>query len=252
MCNICEIAKSNQSYKSLIDKMEKEDIARMENTKQIVKNVSFPIKCYTSINWPVALYYPFFEARMAYAVPSNYFQNIVLDDERLGNNFSHGSMRSVFFSGKRLMLFSKSVNFKDGKEFFNSFLLLHLEENEYEMKIDGESFSISASASKQMKNLISGAVETKTIRFNFVHSPVKGRIVTKERVLTSSEFKTIYSKYAGGAQMRSASIDLEGYAITVPHFAPHPYMLQLKEAFGYQSNREFQERVIDYFAKHKN
>ena len=50
--------------------------------------------------------------------------------------------------------------------------------------------------------------------------------------------------------MKSSSIDMEGYAITVPHFSPHPYLLQLHAQFGFGSNRDFQEHVIDYFKEH--
>lgn len=255
MCRLCEMAKNIQEYRTLIDKMAEEDNARLDYSKELSQRLGFISKsCYSSANTHAAGYYPFFEARMAYAVPANYFQNIFLDGEKLGNSFSHGSMRSVFFAGDRLMLFSKNVNFRDGKEFFTSYLLLSFGPNEYEIKFEnlGENlgFAISVSTTKQMKNLITGAEEKKNIRFAFVHSPVKGRIVTREKVLTSAQFKSIYSKYLGGPQMRSASIDLEGYAITVPHFAPHPYLLQLREKFGYQSNREFQERVHEYFAAH--
>jgi hypothetical protein len=192
-----------------------------------------------------------FDARMAYAVPANYFQNILVDGEKVGNTFAHGSMHSVFFAGDRLMLLSKGVNFKDAKEFFTSFLLIHLEKGEYQMQVNGDTFSILVDIKKPMRNLLTDAVENKQVKFNFIHESVKNRIISKERVMTSAQFKNVYGKYAGGAQTRSASIDLEGYAITVPHFAPHPFLLQLKEEFGYASNRDFQEHVIDYFRVHK-
>jgi hypothetical protein len=251
MCRLCERANDSAAYKSLIEKMAEEDIARMEFTKECAKTMRFVAdKCYSQINLPTTFIYPMFEARMAYAVPSNYFQLILLDNEKIGNNFSHGAMRSVFFADGKLTVLSKTTNHADGKEFFTSFLLLQLNRNEYASKIDGESFLLSADVKKQMKNLVSGALEEKQVRFNFIHNPVKGRIVTREKVLTSAQFKSVYSKYAGGARASSASIDLEGYAVTVPHFAPHPYLLQLSKDFGFESNREFQEHAIDYFKAH--
>ncbi len=248
MCELCERAKASADYKLLIEKMTEEDIARLEFTKQMSAEMKFlEKKCYSSVKWPVKLFYPMFDARMAYAVPSNYFQPLMLDGERVGNNFSHGSMRSVFFLKDKLMLLSKNTNHAVGKQFFTSYILLHLDKSEYDMKIDGESFNISADVEKSMKNLVTGKTEKKKIKLNFVHTAVKGRIVTKEKVLTSAKFNKVYGKYLGGSRMKTASIDLEGYAITVPHFAPHPFMLQLKEQFGYESNRQFQEHVIDYF-----
>ena len=248
MCELCERAKESAEYKRLIERMTEEDINRMEFTKQMSAEMKFlEKKCYSSVKWPVKLFYPMFDARMAYAVPSNYFQPLMVDGERAGNNFSHGSMRSVFFLKDRLMLLSKNTNHTAGKQFFTSYILLHLDKKDYKLKIDGDSFNISADVEKPMKNLVTGKTENKKIRFNFVHTAVKGRIVTREKVLTSAKFKNIYGKYAGGTRLRTASIDLEGYAITVPHLAPHPFMLQLKEQFGYESNRQFQEHVIDYF-----
>ena len=228
--------------------MTEEDIDRMEFTKQLSAEMKFlEKKCYSSVKWPVKLFYPMFDARMAYAVPSNYFQPLMVDGERAGNNFSHGSMRSIFFLKDRLILLSKNTNHTAGRQFFTSYILLHLDKKDYNLKIDWESFSISADVEKPMKNLITGKIENKKIKFNFVHTSVKGRIVTKEKVLTSAKFKKVYGKYAGGTRQRIASIDLEGYALTVPHFAPHPFMLQSNEELGYGSNRQFQEHVIDYF-----
>ncbi|MEM4360151.1 MAG: hypothetical protein QXT45_06445 [Candidatus Bilamarchaeaceae archaeon] len=250
MCILCKRAKESRSYNEIIKRMVEEDVARLEFTKKFASEMQFlNSKCYSSINWPVHLIYPMFEARMAYAIPNNYFQPVLLNGEKLGNMFSHGAMRSVFFVDERLILFSKTTNHRNGNEFFTSFLLLHLNNGEYRLKIDGESFFLSSEIKKPMKNLVTGAVEEKSVKFNLVHTSVKGRIITKEKVLTSAQFRNIYSKY-GGAQARSASIDLEGYAITVPHFAPHPYLLRLKEEFGFSSNRQFQEHVIDYFREH--
>lgn len=250
MCNLCEKAKGMAEYDSLITGMLEEDKGRIEHSKAMAPRLS-PISksIYTSMKWPVKFVYPMFEARAAYAVPNNYFQNITVDEERLGNSFAHGAMRSLFFAGDRLVVFSKSVNFKDGKEFFTSFLLLHLERGEYQVKKDVREIRITAQVEKPMLNLVTEKTERKKIAFTFVHQSVEGRIVSKERAATSARFKSVYQKY-GGAQMKSASMDIEGYAITVPHFSPHPYMLQLHKEFGYEDNKQFQLHVRDYFDSH--
>ncbi len=251
MCNLCEKAKGIPGYLGLVSKMLEEDMARLENTKKAAQEMSFlNNKLYTSIKWPIKLPYPMFDARAAFSVPNNYFQNLYLDSERLGVIFTHGAMRSLFFAGERLMLLSKTVNPRGTRDFFTSFVLLHLEPGEYSHKTAGDgTLTISADVEKPMKNLVTGEAERKKILFNFIHRPVKGRIVTREKVLTSAQFRNVYAKY-GGAQLKSASIDMEGYAITVPHIAPHPYMLQFHEQFGYLSNRDLQEHVIDYFRGH--
>lgn len=250
MCKVCEAAKTSLDYRSLLEKMFEADKERLEFSKEMVENIR-PIgkMIYSSMKWPVKLIYPMFEARAAFSVPHNYFQNLMLDGERLGNPFAHGAMRSVFFSGKRLILFSKTVNHKDGRDFFTSFVLAHFEPEEYSHEINNDDLTIKVDIEKPMRNLITNKVERKRVSFNFANRSVKNRIVSREQVLNSAQFKRIYAKY-GGAMAKIASIDMEGYAITVPHISPHPYMLQLHKQFGYGSNREFQEHAIDYFKEH--
>ncbi|NYZ76828.1 hypothetical protein H0O02_00770 [Candidatus Micrarchaeota archaeon] len=251
MCDLCEKARNMPEYLSLLSRMQEEDNARLAASMEFAPEMRLlGNKLYTSVKWPVKLAYPMFDARAAFSVPNNYYQNLYLDGERQGVMFAHGTMRSVFFSGERLMIFSTSVSHYHEKDFVTSFVVLHLEPAEYEYSraADG-TLTLSADITKAMKNIITGNTEKKKILFNFIHKPVNGRIVTKEKVLTSSQFRNVYAKY-GGAQLRSASMDIEGYAITVPHFAPHPFMLQLYEKFGYVSKRDFQERTIDYFKSH--
>ncbi len=253
MCDLCEKAKNSRQYEQYISKMLEEDKSRLEYTK-VMAGALPSLAAYSSMNWPIKFVYPMFEARTAYAVPNNYFQNIVLDGERLGNSFAHGAMRSIFFVGERLVVFSKAVNFKDGKEFFTSFLLIHLDKNEYTIEGGmgnelGETVTITSRIEKPMMNLITGKAEKKQIAFSFNHQKVEGRIVSKDHVLSSARFKSVYEKY-GSTQIKSGSMDMEGYAITVPHFSPHPYMLQLHEDFGYSDNKELQLHVMDYWRTH--
>jgi len=247
MMDFEEKAKTVPEYADFISKMHKEDIERVEFSNEMAKEISLINKnIYSTMKWPVKLVHPMFEARAPYAVPNNYFQNIYLDDERLGNSFAHGAMRSIFFIKDTLILFSKSVNFKDGKEFFTSFILAHFNKGEYEIGKGMNEFHVKVKVEKPMENLITGKVEKKRITFGFTHQNVEGRIVSKEQVMNSSRFKEVYKRF-GGAQMASASIDLEGYAITVPHFSPHPYMLQLYSKFGFEDNKAMQLAVADYF-----
>jgi len=251
MCRICDVAKNSPDYANLVQKMLEEDQARLEFSKQVSQELK-PIKKFicSSIKWPVKLFFPMFEVRAPFSVPQNYFQNIVLDGERQGVAFAHGAMRSIFFSGENLIILSKIVNHREGKEFFTSFILAHFESSEYSASVEGENVTIKVDVEKPMRNLLTNEMEHKRISFNFVNTSVKGRIVTKEQIFTSSQFKGVYAKF-GGASAKSASIDMEGYAITVPHYSPHPYLLQLHQQFGYGSNRQFQENLVkDYFLAH--
>jgi hypothetical protein len=230
--------------------MHESDKERLEFSKQVSQNMPTVSRLlYTSIKWPVKFFYPMFEARAAYCVPNNYFQNLYVDDEKCGVMFSHGSMRSIFFADGNLMLFSKTVNHLEGREFFTSFILAHFNSNEFSFRFEGDNLTITVNTEKKMKNLVTGKIENKRISFNFVNQSVKNRIMPRDKVLTSMQFKAIYEKY-GTVANKVASIDLEGYAITVPHFSPHPYLLQIHKELGFESNRDFQEHVIDYFRSH--
>ncbi len=250
MCMFCDKAKSLSDYARFIRKMAKSDADRMSFTKEMARENSLLRNAiYTSMQWPVKFVEPMFEARAIYAVPNNYYQQLMLDGQKLGVSFSHGAMRSLFFVGKRLVVFSKLVSHREGVEYFNSLVLLHLEPGEYKARKEEDKLIISADVTKPMKNLVTGKAENKRVSFNFVNQSVINRIVSKEQVVQSDRFKRVYKRF-GGARMKAASIDMEGYAITVPHFSPHPYLLQLHEQFGFGSNREMQEHTIDYFNTH--
>ena len=251
MCNLCEKVKKSTNYNSFMEKMLSADVERIEFSKTMAEEMpSLSNLLYTSVNYPIELVYPMFEARTAFSVPSNYYQQLTVGEERHSNAFAHGAMRSLFFIGTRLFLFSKTVNHKDGKEFFTSFALLHFDKGEFRYSWEGDNLTISFDGDKTMKNLITEKTEKKHILFNFFSQNVKNHIVSREDVATSSQFKAIYAKH-GTATSRVASIDIEGYAITVHHFSPHPYLLQISQELGYGSNREFQERgVLAYFKEH--
>ena len=231
--------------------MHADDLLRLENSKKLATDLkTLTHSIYSSVKWPVKLNHPMFEARAAYSVPHNYFQSLAINDEKQPGAFAHGSMRSMFFVDKRLFLFSKNVAHDQALDFFSSFLLMHFEKDEYKLELESERIVISANIEKSMRNLITNKVEKTKVEFTFVNESVKNRIVSKEQVADSGYLKGIYEKY-GGLASKISSIDLEGYAITVPHFSPHPYLLQLHKELGFESNRDFQERgVLEYFKAH--
>ncbi len=249
MCDMCK--KDVPNYGQLMKNSFSTDEKRIGFSKELSSEIPLLSRfLYSSMKWPVVFNSPMFEARRAYAVPSAYYQDLKLDNDRTGIGFSHGSMRSLFFIGSRLVLLSKGVGHHDGKEFMSSYVLCHFEPSEFHAEIRGEDITISVDVEKTFRNLVTDKKEKKQISFMFVNKDVHKKLVSREQVLNSSKFKSVYSKY-GGAFQKSASIDLEGYAITVPHFSPHPFMLQSFQEFGYSSKREMQESTAkDYFLKH--
>lgn len=250
MCKICENAAKNPEYQALLSRMMDEDQIRLEGTKTFLdKFPSLSHNLYTSLKYPTKLTKPLFEARTAFALPHNYFQIILLDGKRMGNQFAHGATRSMFFSGENLVVFSKTVGQEAGRPFLSSFLFTHFTPKEYTVSYDGKDMRISVNVKKSLKNLISGEVEKKQIAFNFFHQNLEGRIISKEQAMQSSYVKKIYGK-RGNVRALFASADLEGYVVSVSHYSPHPFMLRLCKEFGFDSFRAFQEHTLDYFTEH--
>ncbi len=108
---------------------------------------------------------------------------------------------------------------------------------------------VSVDCEKPLKNLISGKVEKKRIKFDFFHQNLEGRIISKEQAMQSSYIKKSLGAH-GDPRALLASADLEGYVVSVHHFSPHPFMLQNAKDFGFDSFRQFQEHSIDYFLAH--
>lgn len=250
MCRICDSASASSSYLSMLEKMGKEDAERLDAAKLFLdKFPSLPNNLYTSLKWPTALSRPLFEARVAFAIPTNYFQQLLLDGEKAGNHFSGGSTRAISFSKDKLILFSKTVAQEAGKPFLSSLLFTHFEKGEYSAAYDGQDLRISVDVEKPLKNLISGKVEKKRIKFDFFHQGLDGRIISKEEAMQSSYIKKSLGTH-GDPRALLASADLEGYVVSVHHFSPHPFMLQNCRDFGFDSFRQFQEHALDYFLEH--
>ena len=158
--------------------------------------------------------------------------------------------RSIFFSGKRLVLLSKTMGQETGRPFLSSFLFTHFEKDEYSFRYDGKDLRVSVDTEKRLKNLITGKTERKGIKFTFVHQNLKGRIISKQQAMQSSYVKRVYGSHGRNISAMFASSNLEGYVVSVAHISPHPFLLRLHGDFGFGSNRHFQEHVMEYFSGH--
>ncbi len=251
MCRLCSAAE-NSSYPKKMDAMVQEDLAIIERTRPFLEKFpSVKNSLLTTVEFPPTLHKPLFEARNAYTLISNYFQQLLLDGNKQSPMFSGGSTRSIFFSGDYLMLLSKSAAQDAGRVFFGHYLLFHFTKDEYEAKYEGSTLSLSANCTKKARNLLTGEVREHRISFNFLHQKTEGRILKKEEAMRSDYVRKIYSA-RGAMKDIFASADLEGYVITVPHFSPHPYLLQCGNELGHPTNRHFQENLLEYLLEHLN
>ncbi len=229
MCDLCARVKANYRYRGMLAEMQQKDAERLMNTKEAAESFS-SISVYSTIEYPANIVQPMFEAKQAAMTPINYFQPLFVNEEKAPPNFSSGATRSLFFLGKRLMLFSKLTSTQNGREFFPFFLLAHFEPEEYSASITPEGrIEISANCEKLAKNLVSGGVEKIKIEFAFVHENLEGKVAEKSSASPGT---------------------LAQYIVKAQHFAPHPYLQGIATELGYKSVPDFQLHVVDYFREH--
>jgi hypothetical protein len=255
MCQLCEKTTNLANYQQIFEKTFEEDLQILENTKgKIDEMKGISNNFLTTINFPFKVKVPLFEPRVGFCAPNNYFQNIFLNGEKLGNSFTNKSTRSVFFNSGRMILISKSLNIGGVGEFYTSYLAVNFEKGEYELEVGEKQLKLSAKKRSKAKNLLNGEIKEFEIAFSFSQENLDGKFIQKSQVANSTLFSGVYGQKSNGpvnAAKKVASMDLEGYVITVPHFAPHPYLLKVKNELGIASNRAFQEQVINYFKEHK-
>lgn len=255
MCQLCEKTANLTNYQEIFESAFEEDQQIIEKTREKAHEMKGITNSFlTTINFPFKVKMPLFEPRVGFCTPNNYFQNLFLNGEKLGNSFTNKSTRSVFFNSERLILISKSLNIGGVGEFYTSYLAVNFEKGEYEMEVGEKQVKLSARKKSRGKNILTGDVQEFEIAFSFSHENLDGKFIQKSQVANSTLFSSVYgqkSKGIASPTKKVASMDLEGYVITVPHFAPHPYLLKVKNEIGISSNRAFQEQVIEYFKEHK-
>ncbi len=227
----------NDCYLRHMEEMIKQDKIRLENSKG---NSLAEKNSWINFNYPTLIKKPLIEARMAYATPLNYFQYLYLDGFRVGNHFSHGSTRAIFFHKERLYLISKHVKTGDGPERFTSFFAIAFEKKEYKIEKGINEIRIRVDCEKKLKNPLTGSIEVKKIEFSFVHKDILGKLLSKTEVAQSPYFKKIYGKQAFA---KAQSVDMIGFAVSVPHLSPHPYIIQCSDKEPEKLEEELNEKI---------
>jgi len=258
MCELCEKAKSSP-YIAQINEWFERDKKRLLETKSRAKSNSLlSNSCFSSVNWPIKITFPLFEVRTAYTVPTNYFQNFFVDGERQRNDWAHDCTRAVSFIGNRLLLLSKFISSQYADEWLSHYYLILFEKNEYSIEFREPShINIhTKDCEKLVQNLVTGEQVTKKFTFNFMHEPTDHASVSREQAMSSGKIKEIYGRSStgqatGDATSRMALQDFDGYILTVPHFAPHPYLLNDYKNMGSPTRFDFENAAVPlYFKSH--
>lgn len=241
MCRLCV---KNQNYKKLIDTMLWQDRKRIENTKMLAEKIE---KLKDSIYYEseFTIDEPMLEPKMPLPVPTNYFQNLLINGEKAPNAFSHGSTRAIFFRDKKMHLLSKQAIVREGIEYMSHYLYCSFPLSELNIKVSEKECVVGFSGRKKLRNLISGAYEEKEIAFAFSHQNIEGKFTSKDRLVASQSYRAVIARHTDLDSFLDY-IGMEGYIVTVAHFAPFPYLLNLHKEYGYGSRKEMASDVSNY------
>ncbi|MFH1285477.1 MAG: hypothetical protein ABIH99_02745 [Candidatus Micrarchaeota archaeon] len=256
MCEICARVKEDTEYLGKINEWFARDISRLAKTRE--KAVSLTdkslITIFSNLEFPLEINFPLFEARFGLGVPTNYYQNIFVDGKRLRNDWAHDWCRSLAFLEDGVILFTKAVNARGAPEdeTLSHYFLVKFEKDEVSAEVDavGRVKLVSKDVEKRGVNLLTNAEATHKFTFNFMHNPTEKTIVKRERIESSSLVREIYGRGQEGGKLRLASMDSEEFVVTVPHFAPHPYMLNNYKFYGFESRKDFLNAMSGILGKH--
>ncbi|MFA5382492.1 MAG: hypothetical protein WC356_04945 [Candidatus Micrarchaeia archaeon] len=218
-------------YYSLIKEMQKKD-EELLNAKdedsilyssELIPNLTFPL----------------FEPRTAFSTPVKYFQDLFINDEKWPFVWRHNSTRAIGFENEFCYLISKHI-YPDETS-FSHYLFLKLNKKEIKItKNEDNSICLGFEGNKEVYNYKTKEKIYIKIQFNFIQKPFH-----KTQIQRAQNTALYKNTYRGGNIIQAAS-KFEDYIITVPHFSPHPYLLNEYEKLGFTKRSDMQKAVYDY------
>ncbi|MFH8119671.1 MAG: hypothetical protein QXS37_02610 [Candidatus Aenigmatarchaeota archaeon] len=241
MCKICEKLneinykeKMNELYNTINERLKA--AKRKEREDEFAFSTSFPL-----------IDFPIFEPRMALQIPSNFYQNVVVDGKRLRNDWASGWIRAFGFKDKNLYFITHAYRTREGKEYLIYLYMVEFSEGEYKIIEEGNKFTVEVKdVKKEGIDLINDKRIECSFSFSFVHQMTETSILPRDRVERSALLKKAYE----GRPIKPLIFDFTEYVITVPHFAFYPIVHSNFSKFGYKSALEMQKDVINILKKH--
>ena len=215
---------------------------RDEKRLALMKNAGAGGVVFTNVDFPLAVSYPFFEAKAAMAVPSKYYQGLKVDGSSLRNDWAHDFCRSLaLLSEDRSLLLLAQAVASTGTDTLLFYHAVEFAPNEYSFSALGNGrFEISVSnVAKQGRDLLAGLEASHTYEFSFMHNPTKPARLSSTSFRASALASTVYGRYGGLAHGSEESV------VTVARFEPHPYLLADYARLGYKSKNEFVDSVSE-------
>ncbi|MEM3030339.1 MAG: hypothetical protein QXH27_01260 [Candidatus Micrarchaeia archaeon] len=276
MCELCDKAKASPTYQSQLKDWFARDVGRLAATRaQAADNPTLANSFLSNLGFPPDVSMPLFEPRISTPSPSNYFQNAFVDGVRLHSGWTHDCARSVgFFENGDLLFITKAVARSVGMpEYFFYLYVIRFEKakGEFNLSVDASGKAVmEANSQKGGTNILSGSPASHLFSFSFQHFPTNNAILPKERAATYYAQRAAAHAPGRASQptapgfggvppsaaapralpARTSGSSFEEYVVTVPHFAPHPYLLQAYQELGFASRMELQNAVSKFFKDH--
>lgn len=189
-----------------------------------------------------------FEPRMQLQLPSNFYQSIIIDGQKLRSDWAGGWLRIISFNGDSLFLLAQGMRTREGKEYLVYLHRVEFKQGEFVMKEEGNRITISVkNAKKDGINLLNDQPVSHVYSFTFIHQPTERAMVPRNRIEGSALIKTIYH---GAMPQKPLTFDWTAYVVTVPHLAPYHFMHQRFKDFGYESAMAMQNAVTGLLKQH--
>lgn len=243
MCEICN--KLNEDYRSKVDQIYASINERLINSKQ---NPIEGSAAFSTPNFP-KLYGAWFEPRMQLQMPFNFYQSLIVDGQKLRNDWAAGWLRVVSFVNDSLFIIAHGMQKKEDKEYILFLHQLEFKKGEYKVELseNGKIILRAENIVKEGINLLSGEPASHTYSFTFIHTPTEHSFMPKDRIESSGLLKSVYH---GKTVPKPLTFDWSSYVITVPHFAFHSILHQKYRELGFSSALEMQHSVTNCLRIH--
>jgi len=246
MCDLCSILKEDKEYVShmsdLYGKMNERLKATRQNPEAAKESVAFSTIPFPLIDFLV------FEPRMGLQLPSNFYQNLIVDGKKLRNDWATGWIRLLGFKDTSLFLLTHAFKKNEGKELLLHSFMVEFGKGEWAVSGEGGKMIISAKdVEKKGIDLLTDLETKHTFSFSFIHQNTEHVIMPRDRIESSSLVKTIYH---GHLPQKPLTFDYTEYVVTAPHFAPVPFLHQDWKKYGYKSAMDMQNAVTELLKQH--
>lgn len=244
MCDLCTRLQSDPEHAQRIRDLYNRINERLKATKREPAGGEV---AFTTMPFPL-LTMAIFEPRLPMQLPSNFYQSILIDGQKLRSDWGSGWTRLVGFSNDSLCLLAHGMRTKETKEYLLYLHMVEFKKGEYSIAQEGGKIIITVkNVRKEGVDLLTDQPSSHTYSFTFTHRHTNKAMVPRDRVGNSALVRSIYH---GKLPQKPLVFDWTTYVVTVPHLAPHSLVHQRYKELGYENAMDMQNAVTELLKAH--